>query len=221
VIEVTTDPPGTGNVGYFNTTGTVSSEWILPAGTYRARVSSAAGGTGAFSLTGTTTSGVSNNGSSCTAGVSLRSLVVGGTYTGQSLGTGDCFFTGGFLVDIFYIRSLKPCTITLTPTGFDAVLEARNFALTTNVGTVQDGFGVGGAETLTLTSCSTPAGGTIAIMPSAFTAGATGAYTLTVTITGGGSLMAGNSRELTRPEAKTLGPANLGDVFRSVQKNSK
>jgi hypothetical protein len=228
VIEVTTDPPGTGNVGLFNTNGTVSAEWLLPAGTYRARVSSAAGSTGAFSLTGSTSSGISNNGSSCTSGVLLRVLVVGGTYTGQTLGAGDCFFTGGIFVDIFYIRSLKPCTITLAPTGFDALLQARNFALNATVGTAQNVGGVGATETLNLSACSTN-GASIAIMASSVAGGETGSYVLTVTITGGGSLMDGNSgslmdsnlEALTRPTVQTLGPLTVGDILRSVPKRDK
>lgn len=187
-IAVTTNPPGTTQAGWTTSTGTVIAEWILPVGTYRLRVVSNTGSSGPFSITGTATDATTNN---ClfNPGVPPRTFLVGGTYTGQSLGTGDCVFAGdggGQFVDIFFIRSPQACTITLTPTGFDAVLEARNGDLDQGLVAPANAGGIGVAETISLPGCNLNQG-TIGILPSAANPGATGTYTLTITLTGAGA----------------------------------
>jgi hypothetical protein len=190
-IEVMSDPPG--NDAAINSQGTaaVTGEWLLPAGSYLFRVrAQSATGSGTFTITGTSTNGATNNGAGCTAGVPFRLLVVGGTYGSQSLNTGDCVASDASFVDYYVIRSLKPCTITFTPTGFDAYLAIYDIIGGAPI-TAKDDFATGLAEHIDLAACSTSTGNPIEIQANTFASGETGTYTLSVVITGGGSIMSG------------------------------
>jgi hypothetical protein len=184
-IEVMTDPPGSNfALQSAATPSSVTGEWLLPAGTYQLRATAVSGG-GTFTLSGTSTQGTVNNGSGCTAAVPLRVLVVSGVYAGQSLGTGDCTIAGGGHADFFYVRSLNACTITMSPTGFDAYLDVRDAATGGDIVTTNTG-GVGVPETLSLAACST-AGAAVAIVAKAYEPGDAGTYSITITISGGSS----------------------------------
>lgn len=210
-IEVRTNPAGNNVAINSQQTDPVTGEWLLPAGNYLMRVSAqAAGAAGTFTVTGTSTNGASNNGSGCTAGVPLRLLVVGGTYSSQSLNTGDCTAVDGSYIDYYIIRSLKPCTITFTPTGFDAYLGIFDIIGGTSIAT-KDDFTTGLAEHIDLATCSTATGNPIEIQANTFASGETGTYTLSVVITGGGSLVDG-----TRPagdETNFVSPIDVGRLL--------
>jgi hypothetical protein len=214
-LEVKTDPtPGDNHV--LTGTSPIAGEWLLPAGSYQARVS-AVTGTGTFTLTSTATAGNSNNGSGCTAGVPRRVLLVGGTYTGQSLGTGDCALSDGTRVDIFSIKSLKPCTITMASgTSLDPYIIIGNAEFTSSLAE-KDDFGPGVTETISLTACNN-GGSAITIGMNTFAPSETGAYTMTITITGGGSLMAGDVEVFT---PSTLPVTSISDLFRRKSQHKK
>jgi hypothetical protein len=196
IVEVTTDPVGSGQVSFIGT-GAIGAEWLLPAGTYLFRMFAAPTSSGPFTITGTATSGNSNNSSGgCTSGVPLRVIVTGGTYGNQSLGSGDCSFTDGSLFDSYFLRSMRECTITMTPSGFNAYMFIADAITGTRIRTVDNSTATNasGAESTTLASCSNENGANpIQIVANSFTGGETGTYTLTVTFTGGSSLMDGSS----------------------------
>lgn len=188
-ISVMSDPPGSNIVftGPAATPNSASFEWLLPPTSFQFKVASRTAGTGGtFSLTGSVTSG---NSPSCpVSGTIIRAFVVGGTYSGQSLGAGDCTANDGSYEDGYYIYSTKPCTITMTPTGFDAFLAIYDASTGNNL-TFSDNLGIGGAETVQLPACSN-GGNALLIIANTFNAGETGTYVLAITITGGGSLTA-------------------------------
>jgi hypothetical protein len=200
-LSVMENPPGTASIAFTNSP-TIAFEWLLPAGTYQVRTGSNSSIPGPITLTGTATTG--------TTGCFSRGFVVGGTFTGQSLVPGDCVFNGtSILRDTYYIRSLKPCVITVTPVGFDARLDIRtdeNFGVSD-----QNAFGVGIPESAALASCS-GAGRTLVMHVRAGTDGGVGGnYTITIAIEGGGSLHA--DQILESPTSAPVSVSRMADVF--------
>lgn len=88
-------------------------EWVLPVGTYQARVG-AASGSGAFSLTSQFVAGNS--------GCVQRYLAIGATIAGQTLSAGDCDFGDGTKFDSYGVYSSRPCSIRLQTTEFTPFL---------------------------------------------------------------------------------------------------
>jgi hypothetical protein len=191
-IEVQSDPPG--NDAVLVTTGAspaAEGEWMLPAGSFLFKVKAqSSSGNGTFTITGSSTNGATNNGSGCTDGVPYRLMVVGGTYSGQSLNTGDCLEFDASYIDYYIIRSLKACTVTFTPTGFDAYLGILDVLADTAIA-IANQSGTGVAEHVDLPACSTPSGDPIEIEANTFSPGETGTYSLSIVITGGGSIRDG------------------------------
>lgn len=214
-LEVSTDPVGS-NVSWVNSTGpTVSGEWLLPSGSFLVRVRATTGGSGAFSLTGTATIG--------SGGCTIRTLVTSVNLSGQTLASNDCttnsvtFLAPGlYFADYFYIRTLKACTITMSPAGFAGWLDVWD--ATTGARLFSSG-GTGPGTTNAQVSVSPPAcsnnGNAIVIVANSFAAGATGTYTLAVAVTGGGSVRADEKEQnLGEPELRVQDIAKILRILR-------
>ena len=197
-VEVTSDPPGNNVVWRSVTNGTVTAEWLLPSGTYLVRAGARNGGTGSFTLTGSTSP---LNNPACND----RTLVVGLTLTNQALANTDCPHSSGdgTFFDSYIIYSTKQCTITMSSATMDSFIEVVD-AVNTNVFIDNDDDSGGGLNsTLTLPSCSS---GSNPIEIRANTTPfppLTGNYNLSVTITGGGSLRATDARAPLKVSKKT------------------
>jgi hypothetical protein len=159
-------------------------EWLLPPGTYQARVRGSA--SGAFTLTATNPAGNTNVRSGCDASVPRRVILVTATYSGQSLGTGDCTFDDGSFVDFYYIGTAGQCTITMTPTaGINAFIAIFDAVTGAFLDAIDDNAALGGVETRTYNACRN-GNNPIIVGMNSFAAGQTGAYTMTFTIPNGG-----------------------------------
>jgi hypothetical protein len=177
-IEVMTDPPTTtGNVVWTGTGATdVDMEWLLPAGTYRVRVSTRTG-PGSFTLTGSTTP---FNTAACVD----RSLVVATQIT-QTLAATDCARTDdGTYYDVFALYSTRPCTITMTAPAMRSFLLVYD-GLTDELVTGDDGDAVGGTASVSLPSGCQNNSRPILIHANTYDI-QTGTYTLNVAFTGSG-----------------------------------
>jgi hypothetical protein len=93
----------------------------------------------------------------------------------------------GTFFDGYGIRSAKPCRVTMQSSVFTPWLQIQDGAGTA----IAQGAGTGNPSTISLdlNACSS-AGGTILILANSLPTVTTGAYTLTLTITGGGSIVA-------------------------------
>ncbi len=192
-LEVMFDPPsGTNNIVWVPAanSSTVSMTYLLPGGTYQARIQSQPpGGTGTFTLTGTATA-LSNTG--CTT----RTLLVSVTLSTQSLAATDCQWgvdnTGtvdNTFFDRYAVYSTKACTITMDSPVLNTYLEIRD-AITGAFVAKNDDF-TGTNSYIGLLACNN-GGDPLYIFANSSTATpATGGYTLTFAITGGGSIIDG------------------------------
>jgi hypothetical protein len=189
-ILTTGDPAGANGIIFGGATaGTAAGEWLLPAGTFLTRVISTSGN-GTYTLTGTATpltGTVGANGTACYN----RGLVVSVTLT-QALATTDCPYGDGTFFDAYPVASTKPCTITMTSSVVRPFLEVHDGANLTTVITSASGAGTPSVATVSLNQCQTSGGAPVSIWANSFTTPAiTGAYTLTLTITGGGAVVDG------------------------------
>jgi hypothetical protein len=142
---------------------------LLPAGNYTvAATSFGANETGAYSLT---SAAVGTNVTNCD-----QVWIVRGVTTTQALQTTDCA-NGGFLSDdlLIFLRGGQSMTVTMTSSVFDTFLE-----LWTSAGRIafNDDIAPGNQNSQVLFTAG--ADMFVAIVPTSGTAGATGAYTLTV-----------------------------------------
>lgn len=198
------------NIAFTTQEPTATEEWLLPAGTYLFRIGALAS-SGTFSVTGAVVP--ANTGCFFDTEV-FRSLIVSGTYSGQMLETGDCFFEDGSFFDAFFVFSTLPCTVTLRSPAFNAGLyvyasEQTGFTFVDGA----DNVGVGADATVSLTSCSSGPNG-LMFLTNSFTGGESGPYTLTFTLQGGASLHAGASSSGTsHPQVVR----SAGDVVRLLK----
>jgi hypothetical protein len=183
-LEVTTDPPGTDNIVISNVQGGTSTagEWLLPPGIYRVRVRTTTT-TGPFSLIGTNTNTTDNT------GCNFRLLLVGVSMTGRALAANDCAFGDGTFYELFAIASAKPCVITMSSTVVDPYLFVTDVRTPDQAMAEDDNSGGGTTARIALDECRVQGGGPIFILANTQLGGATtGAYNLSLQITGGGSL---------------------------------
>lgn len=188
-LMITTDPPGTtGGLFFGQGSGTPTNsrgpvEWLLPAGTYRALVSSSNGGGGDFTMTA---ANLGVGGTGCVpnrqqqSGAGRMLLGVNATYIGQALANTDCVDNqsagGPYYLDVFTVFDSRPCDVTISaafPIYFD--LEAE----TTLAGPI-DGPTFG---TLHLNACRTSTS-PIFIVVSSSAGSVSGAYTMTIAFVG-------------------------------------
>jgi hypothetical protein len=178
-FEISANPP-VDNIVLQSQGNEMTTEWLLPAGTYNARVGAPTGG-GTYSLTGIV--GVSD------AGCSLRHLVVAGTYTSQRLQGDDCntdefgFFEppDASRADFFAIQSARACTITMRSAALNAFLLVLDGGTGETI-TANDngGGGVNGQDAqITLPACRSGSN-PLVIVANHFIPNL-GAYTLTIT----------------------------------------
>ncbi len=202
---VTRNPPQSGSQinNSLGTTGTLSTDWALPAGSYEVYVLSTSG-TGPFALTANTVSG--NPG--C---VSISMNIVLSTSSTGTLASPDCQFasTVAWYYDSFAVYSTLPCTISMTSAAFTAELSLRDTS-----GNVQLGnfvaSGVGGTAQTTLSTCAGTGTSALQIFATSSAAGATGAYTLTVTIQGQSAAADAISRRIVLRAARAISPRSPG-----------
>lgn len=184
-LEVLSEPPGNQVAVFDNSsTGSLGVEWLLPAGTYTARVASRTAANGTFTIAGASRAigGTAGTNGTCY----LRLLVVSVTLN-QSLGPTDCPWDNpadGSFYDYYAIKSFKPCVIAMTSATLLPWLEVRD--VDGNVLFATIGVGTPSTATLNLAQCSN---GTspIILYANAVPNPLAGDYTLTFTITGGGS----------------------------------
>lgn len=148
-----------------------STEWLLLPGTYQFRVG-ASSGSGTYSVT--TTTGPGNTGQIA------RVLARAGTYTGQSLATDD-LYDGTWYSDVFLIGDIRPCTITVRSTAFDAYLQLFDVFTGSLIWSTDDGGGGTDAGVVRNSCLTIPSQIPIVISPSSAFADEVGPYTLTVT----------------------------------------
>lgn len=156
--------------------------WSLPAGTFVLRVIAASGTAGSFDIGGT------NAPTGCLAHAVLSLATA--TYSNRiensgNTTTGDCVFPDRNY-DKYLVYSAKPCTITMRSTGnLDAQLSVANGATHALI-TSDDNSGGGKDAKVIMPSCRV---GTapleITATASDLAPSSTGAYTLTIEITGG------------------------------------
>jgi hypothetical protein len=178
-LEVQTDPPGSNVQIDFGFLDAVMTEWLLPAGTYRLRLGSA-GASGPFALQGVPSPGTSPN--------VVRALVVAGTYLGQEITEGDPdAYDDGTGADFYLVFSQRACTIRVETSAFTPYLDVFSA-----VGGIDPDFreiddDLGPVAEVSLTACRTPSGAPLFIIANNFLPTARGAYTFTLTFTGGSS----------------------------------
>lgn len=179
LFEIRSDPP-VDNVALTLAAG-AAPEWLLPAGTFQARIRASTGG-GAFSITGAVVP--------ANTGQVLRHLAVAGTFA-QNMEESDIAFGDGTFVDVFVINSLRPCTITMRASGLDAYLEIYDI-ITQDFLTFDDDGG-GGTDAMVTRPACTNGGNPILIATEhldPLAAGAVVPYTLTIAFTGTAALRA-------------------------------
>jgi hypothetical protein len=177
-IFVTADPgQNGGTVEYYSSVpGTISQYWALPPGTYRLWVQAPAGSGGAFSVSGNTISG------DVLTGCGREAITVSVAISGLALDAGDCqFSTAGWYFDEYDIYSTLPCTITETSPVFAAEVNLRDIA-GNQVGNAA-ATGAGANAQISLSSC-TANGGPLRILATSASPGSTGAFSLSVQMTG-------------------------------------
>jgi hypothetical protein len=202
-LNVMSDPPVAGNdVGWFSTSGNLSLTYLLPAGSYQARVSgqsATVSNFGNFTLTGTQV-GFSNT--SC----DTRTLLLSITLTTQTLATTDCAVaSNGTYSDWYVVKSQKPCTIIMQSTALDTFLQVQD-AITNAVIAFNDNSS-GTNSQISLATCANGTNPIYIIALSNPTPALTGAYTLTFTLTGVGSIVEGG-----RPSMPILFPNSWLDA---------
>jgi hypothetical protein len=180
VLQISANPP-IDNVALAGPSP-LSGSWLLPAGTYQARIS-AMTGTGAYTLAGIV---VPNS------GCGVRLLAVGGTYTSQAIAADDCPEDLGFgddtRVDLFVIFSERPCTITMSSMSVGGGPRIDPYLVTSDLVTgdivAEDDDAAGDFNaTVNLTACRSPSGPLrIAAnhLPADGGFSGTGPYTLTI-----------------------------------------
>jgi hypothetical protein len=145
ILQVTTDPPGD-HVGFSVESG-LTVEWLLPAGTFITRLR-AQSGLGQYTLNGALVP--------ANLGRTLRALIVGGTYTGQSFMADDFDFGDGSVFDVFVMYSPRACTITVRSAAVDAYAIILNASGSTVIAEDDDtGGGVNGTDAqISLSPCA-------------------------------------------------------------------
>lgn len=170
---ILTAPDGTplaANDDATTTTTNSSIRALLPAGNFALAVTSFdANSTGAYTLTSASVATAITN---CD-----RVWIVRGVTTNQTLQTTDCL-NGGYLSDdlLIFLRAGQSMTVTMTSTAFDTFLELYNSAGTRIA--FNDDITPGNTNSQVLYTAGADI--ILAIVPTSGTAGATGAYTLTV-----------------------------------------
>lgn len=196
----------------------VQSLWLLPPGTFQVRAASAAG-TGSYTLTGTADAGLltttATGGVSATAAGSCpvhAKLIVSMTVTGQSLTSTDCLAADNSSYDSYLVYAPNACTITMNSSAFDAYLQVLNLRTGTTV-RADDDSGGGTNARITLSACNSD-GNIIEIRANSYGAREVGAYSLTLSLSGGAtaSLTSGNragAMIVDRAPAGLAGPAGV------------
>ena len=163
--------------------GSSFGAWSMPPGTYVLRVVAADGAAGPFAINGTNT----------ITGCLPRALIslASGTYTNRietpgNTSTGDCTFPDRNY-DTYLVYSARACTITMSG-ALDAALTVSNYATRAIISSDDNsGGGTNGKDArITMPSCRAQ-GGPLEITATVSDAAplTSGAYTLTVEITGG------------------------------------
>ncbi|HKS05592.1 MAG TPA: hypothetical protein VJR92_04690 [Gemmatimonadaceae bacterium] len=216
-IEVMSDPPGAYNHVWVDTDGDAIGEWQLPPGNFLVRVTSRTG-SGTFDLEGYTSP-------LNTDGCVVRTLVVGVTLTNHSLEATDCEYADldgtpdGTYLDAYVIRSSKPCTISMTSATMDTFLQIRNIDLD-DILAGNDDASMGVTDSfLSLTECNFNDAPIVIFANTSTTVPNTGSYTLTVSITGGGSIVAGNTTAtpITLSAARAASAAGTASVTKKAR----
>jgi hypothetical protein len=203
---------GADAIAFTATQTPVTQEWLLPAGTFLFRLGTLAG-TGTFAVVGAT---VPANAGCFNDTQVFRSIIVSGTYTGQTLATGDCAFDDGSFFDVFFVMSSLPCTLTLTSAAFNPGLYVED-PFTQDFIAGVDNVGVGNSAVVSLPACRNGSDA-LAILTNSFTGGESGPYTLTVALQGAGALRAGESVMAPRGPPHSI---SAGDVVRMLQVKPK
>jgi len=153
-------------------------EYFMPGGAYLMKVASMTGAPGAFTLA----SVQANPATGCL----LRGLV-GVTMTlSLSLASSDCTDTspgGPYYYDEFVFSDTRSCTISMQA-SYPVFLEFDDAFTGAGIYATQT---VVNSDQQTFSPCTSPAGNPLAIFPSSAFGSVTGAYTLTVTMAGGGN----------------------------------
>lgn len=177
VFQVSANPPEQ-NLALRGASSPFISEWLLPAGTYNARVG-AATGSGNYTLSGL----VVPNDEGCT----LRYLSVAGTYASQQILPNDCntdqYFDppDGSLADFYAIQSIRPCTITMRSSVMNSFLLVADWDTFDYIDYDDNsGGGVNGQDAQIVAPVCASGSGPLVIVANHHVA-ARGPYTLTIT----------------------------------------
>jgi hypothetical protein len=173
-VEVMTEPPDANVVWRSSTAKSVAGTWLLPAGTYFARVTSPRG-SGAFTLTG-------SRAPAQPLDCEVRTLLVSVVLHNRTLAATDCQLPNGRRYDAYVIRSAKRCNITMRSTTVDSYLAfidgVRNVVIGAN-----DDSREGRAANISLPACNSDGNPMVIIATSVASSFADlGTYSLVVTL---------------------------------------